>query len=206
VKAVGDFLYLINFRFMKKLFLTIVFIGFSSYSQSLESLQTVTKKFYQANYLMDFEVIASHTYPRIIENSSSEKFIENMEKHYENSEFRLRFQLETVPFQFGVIKKIQGKSFCVITCRNPMRYFFETKLTTETANEKGTWLKQINKTKEVTFEPNRNSFNVKRTTTFVAVMDETANKEWKFFNFDMTTQQDLFEVFFGKDTKKELGL
>ena len=191
---------------MRKLFLTIVFIGFSSYSQSIESLQTATKKFYQANYLMDFEVIASQTYPRIIENSSSEKFIENMENHYENTDFRLRLQLETVPFQFGVIKKIKGKSFCVITCRNPMRYFFETKLTTETATVKTTWLKEINKTKEVTFEPNRNSFNVKKTTTFVAIMDETTNKEWKFFNFDMTIQQDLFEVFFGKDTKKELGL
>jgi hypothetical protein len=191
---------------MRKLFLSILFIGLSSYSQSIVSLQTATKKCYQANYLMDFEAIVSYSYPKLVADIGSDILLENIEKHYENTEFRLRLQLETVPFQFGVIKKIQGKSFCVITCRNPMRYFFETKLTTETANEKATWLKEINKTKEVTFEPNRNSFNVKKITTFVAINDETTHNEWKFFNFDDITQYDFFLTFFGESTKKELGL
>ncbi|WP_264521725.1 hypothetical protein [Flavobacterium sp. N1994] len=192
---------------MKKLF-SLLFLLFSlnALTQTISSLQLATKKFYEVNYLMDFETVASLSYPKIAEKSGPEKFLENLENHYENPEFRLRLQLETVPFQFSIIKTIQGKSFCVITCRNPMRYFFETKLTTETATEKATWLKEINKTKEVTFEPNRNSFNVKKISTFVAVIDETTNKEWKFFNFDMATQYDLFEVCFGKDTKKELGL
>ncbi|MFZ4679953.1 MAG: hypothetical protein ACOYLP_07275 [Flavobacterium sp.] len=38
-----------------------------------------------------------------------------------------------MPFQYGVVKKIEGKSFCVVTFQNPMRYIFETKLTTEAA-------------------------------------------------------------------------
>ena len=87
-----------------------------------------------------------------------------------------------------------------------MRYFFETKLTAETAATKMIWLKDINKTTEVTFEPKRNSFNVKKTTTFVAVADETINNEWKFFNLDIQSQSEIFKTLFSESTKKELGL
>lgn len=94
----------------------------------------------------------------------------------------------------------------MITFRNPIRYFFETKLTTDTAADKANWLKQINKSKEVTFEPKRNSFSVKRTTTYLAVMDETTINEWKFFNLDDANQLASFQTIFGESIKKELGL
>ena len=191
----------------KILSISLLLTAFYSFSQTLETLKSNTQKFYEANYLMDFETIVSFTYPKIVETKTANAvIIDELDLAYQNAEYRLRLQLETVPFQFGPIKKINGKSFCAITFRNPVRYFFETKLTSETAAEKKRFLQEINKTKEVTFEPNRNSFNVKKTTTFVAVIDETTANEWKFFNFDMPTQLDLFEVFFGKDTKKELGL
>ncbi|HNP33258.1 MAG TPA: hypothetical protein PKN96_08195 [Flavobacterium sp.] len=190
---------------MKKIFL-LLFISTSAFSQSTESLKTATKKLYQANYLMDFDGVISLSYPKMVETIGSEKMPEQVEKYYENDEYRLRFQLETVPFQFGEIKKIEGKSFCVITCRNPMRYFFEAKLTSETSTQKAEWLKEINKTKEVTFEPNRNSFNVKKTTIFVAVADETTSNQWKFFNLDDANQAAAFQSIFGENIKKELGL
>lgn len=190
----------------KILSISLLLTAFYSFSQTLETLKSNTQKFYEANYLMDFETIVSLSHPEMVKAIGKDLMLEKLEKYYENDEYRLREQLETLPFEYGAIKKINGKSFCVITFRNPMRYFFETKLTSETAAEKKRFLQEINKTKEVTFEPNRNSFNVKKTTTFVAVIDETTANEWKFFNFDMPTQLDLFEVFFGKDTKKELGL
>lgn len=190
----------------KILSISLLLTAFYSFSQTLETLKSNTQKFYEANYLMDFETIVSLSHPEMVKAIGKDLMLEKLEKYYENDEYRLREQLETLPFEYGAIKKINGKSFCVITFRNPMRYFFETKLTSETAAEKKRFLQEINKTKEVTFEPNRNSFNVKKTTTFVAVIDETTANEWKFFNFDMPTQHDLFEVFFGKDTKKELGL
>lgn len=186
--------------------LLFIFIAVNSFSQNTASLEIATKKFYEANYLMDFETIISYSYPKMVETIGKESIVDKLEKFYENENYRLRWQLEIVPFQYGVIRKIQGKSFCVITCRNPMRYFFETKLTTETAAEKEAWLKEINKTKEITFEPKRNSFNIRKTTIFIAIMDETTNNEWKFFNFDDATQYPIFETLFGESLKKELGL
>ncbi len=186
--------------------LFFLFLSISTFSQSSESLKLAAKNLYEANYLMDFETIASFLHPEMVKTIGKDLILEKIEKYYENEEYRLREQLETLPFQYGVIKKIEGKSFCVITFRNPMRYFFETKLTSETAAEKATWLKQINKSKDVTFEPKRNSFNVRRTTTYVAVADETTNKEWKFFNLDDANQLASFQSIFSESIKKELGL
>jgi hypothetical protein len=163
-------------------------------------------KIYEANYLMDFETFASLSYLKIYEEHGKAAYIELLDLQYQNAEYRVRFQLEKVPFQYGTIKKIEGKSLCIITCRNPMRYFFETKLTSETATEKKAWIEKNNNTKEVTFEPKRNSFNVNKKSTFIALMDETTNKEWKFFNFDDVNHLAIFYYLFDQSVKKELVL
>lgn len=207
MKTVGDFFIFDEIPFMRTLFILLLFlIGCSSFAQSADNLKADIKKLYQANYLMDFEVMASYSYPKMVEIIDYATLLEKMEKHYENDEYRLRLQLETVPFQYTEIKVIKGRSFCVITCRNPMRYTFETKLTAETAAVKAESLKEINKTKEVTFEPKRNSFNVRKITTYLAVADETTENQWKFFNFDDSVQYESFLSIFGVSLKKELGL
>jgi len=189
-----------------KLSFLLLFFSVVTFSQSTESLKIATKKYYEANYLMDFETIVSLSHPVMVKTISKDLLLEKLDKYYENEEYRLREQLDTLPFQYGMVKKIEGKSFCVIIFRNPMRYFFERKLTTEAAADKANWLKQINKSKEVTFEPKRNSFNVKRTSTYLAVMDETTINEWKFFNLDDANQLASFQTIFGESIKKELGL
>ncbi|WP_293889796.1 hypothetical protein [Flavobacterium sp.] len=192
---------------MKKQFsILLLLFSITGFSQSSESLKVAAKKFYEANYLMDFETIVSLLHPEIVKIIGKDLMLEKLDKYYGNDDYRLREQLETLPFQNGIIRKREGKSFCVITFRNPMRYFFETKLTAETAAEKAIWLKQVNKTKEVTFEPQRNSFNVRRITTYIAVIDETTNNEWRFFNMDDVNQLDYFKTIFGENVKKELGL
>lgn len=190
----------------QKYFSLLLLLSFNSFSQSTESLKAATQKLYEANYLMDFEGIAQLSYPKMVENIGNAVFLEKTELHYENETYRLRYQLQTVPFQFGPINQIGKKSFCVITLRIPKRYFFENKLTSEQAAEKKTWLQEINLTKDVTFEPTRNSFNVKMIATFVAVFDETTNKEWKFFNFDHPEQLTAFQSIFDENVKSTLRI
>ncbi len=191
---------------MKLKYLLFFFITCNGFSQSPEALKTSTQKLYEANFLMDFEGIAQLSYPKMVENIGKAVFLEKTELHYENEEYRLRYQLQTVPFQFGPINKIGKKSFCVITLRIPKRYFFESKLTPEKAAEKKTWLQEINLTKDVAFEPNRNSFNVKTIATFVAVLDETTNGQWKFFNFDHPEQLAAFQSIFDENVKSTLRI
>jgi hypothetical protein len=191
---------------LKNLSLLFFFITFNSFSQSIETLKTSAQKLYEANFLMDFEEIVKLSYPPMVANIGKEIMLEKTELHYENEEYRLRYQLQSVPLLYTPIKKIKEKSFCVITIRIPKRYFFEAKLTAEQAALKKTWLQEVNNTKEVTFEPNRNSFNVKKISTYIAVFDETTNGEWKFFNFDNPEQLAAFQSIFDENVKTALGL
>ena len=190
----------------KLIILLLVFSSFTTFSQSVESLKVATKKLYEANYLMDFETIVLLSYPKMVETVGAAQLLEKIEKHYENDEYRLREQLEILPFQYGTIKKVAGQTFCIITFRNPMRYFFETKLTPEMATQKKAWLQEINATKDVTFEPTRNSFNVRKTSNYVALADETTTNEWRFFNLDDSNQLTSFKSLIDENIRKELGL
>lgn len=176
-----------------KTFYFFLFITLNGFSQSIETLKLETKKLYEANYLMEFETIAQLTYPKVTEVMGREVFIEKLDVMYQNDDYRLRLQLPNVAFQYSPLKKHDGESFCVITFRNPVRYFFEKKLTPEQAAEQKKLLQEINQTQDVTFEPARNSFNVKKTTTYIAVSDANTFGKWNFFNFDDKTQRDFFE-------------
>jgi len=190
----------------KFIFLFILFSSFS-FSQSLEKLKLETKKIYDANYTMDFDVIAQLTYPKIIESvGNKDSFLEKLDLDYQNEEYRMRLELVTPIFQYSELKRIEGKTFCVITYRNPIRYFFEKKLNSDSASKKVNWLKENNNTNEVFFEPKRNSINVKRVSKLIAIADETTNNEWKFFNFDDSSQREIFKTSFNENVKKELGL
>lgn len=176
-----------------KAYILFIFITINAFSQSIDKLKLEAKKLYDSNYLMEFETVADLTYPKIYEEIGKEAFIEKMDWAYQNDEYRLRLQLPNVVFQYSELKKHDEKSFYVITFKNPVRYFFEEKLTTEQAAEKKKQLQEINQTQDIIFEPARNSFNVKKTTTYIAISDESTSGEWKFFNFDDKDQREFFE-------------
>ena len=156
---------------------------------------------------MDFDSIVNLTYPKIVETLGGKKAMLNkLDSDYQNEEFRMRLELVTPVFQYSEIKKIEGKTFCVISYKNPIRYFFENKLDNATAVKKVNWLKENNSTKEVFFEPKRNSINVKRVSILIAIVDETTNNQWKFINFDDVEQRAIFKSIFNETIKKELGL
>ncbi len=190
----------------KFIFLFTLFSSFS-FSQSLEKLKLETQKIYDANYTMDFDVIAKLTYPKIVESiGNKDSFLEKLDLDYQNEEYRMRLELVTPVFQYSELKKIDGKTFCVITYINPIRYFFENKLNSDSASKKVNWLKENNNANEVVFEPKRNSINVKRVSKLIAIADETTGNEWKFFNFDDSSQRETFKTLFNENVKKELGL
>ena len=191
---------------LKHLSILFFFVVANAYSQSVTTLKSAMQQLYEANYLMDFETIAQLSYPNMVEKTGKEAFLEQTEQFYENDTYRQRYQLQTVPFQFGPITKIGNQWFCVVTVRIPKRYFFEEKLTEEKAAEKRTWLQRVNQTKDVIFEPNRNSFNVKMIATFIAVYNENTNGNWRFFNFDFTEQKTTFEQLFDETVIKQLKL
>lgn len=190
-----------------KLLLLSIFCTLPTLAQSLENLKLEASKVYDANYSMDFDAILKLSYPQIVTSIGSETMLAKLDSDYLNERYRMRIQLETHPvFQYSAIKKIDGKTICVITFKNPVRYFYEKKLDTDTAAQQAALLKESNNTREVTFEPKRNSFNVRRNSRFIAISDDTTQNQWKFFNLDDASQRQLFEALFADNVKKDLGL
>jgi hypothetical protein len=81
-----------------KFSILLLFLSIVTFSQSTESLKIATKKYYEANYLMDFETIVSLSYPLMIQTFGIDLLLEKLDKYYENEEYRLREQLVTLPF------------------------------------------------------------------------------------------------------------
>ena len=200
--------YILKFLFeMKsKLFFLLFLLSSSSFAQSIDQLKIATKKIYDANYTMDFETVAQLTYPQIVTAIGKDKLLEKLDTDYQNEAFRMRLELVTPVFIYAPIKKIANRSFVVVSYKNPVRYFFENKLNPTIAAEKVTELRKKNQTQDVTFEPKRNSFNVRRISKLIAISDETTSGYWKFYNLDDEVQRQFFDTTFDITVKKELGL
>jgi hypothetical protein len=155
---------------------------------------------------MDFDAIVSMTYPKVVQTIIREVMTDKLDSDYQNEEFRKRLQLERPDFQYSAPKKIEGRTYCVITFKNPIRYFFEDKLDASAGAKRAIALKSNTKAYEVTFEPKRNSFNVRKVSKFVAVADETTQNQWKFIDPDDSSQMAIFETLISTDAKTELGL
>lgn len=189
-----------------KLLLFLLCYSCFSLAQTQESLKPEALKFYEGHYYMDFKTIADMIYPKVLESTTKDAFIEKLDTDYQNNEFRKRLQLVHPVFQYSSVKTIDGKSFCVITYKNPTRYFFEQKLDAAAAEKKVAELKRNTKTQEVIFEPVRNSINVKRVSKLIAVADETTQNQWNFIDFDDIDQEAIFNKIFNENIKKALGL
>lgn len=192
-------------KFKFRIILLLLVSCFSS-AQTIEQLKSETKKIYDANYTMDFDAVANLTYPTIVEHFGRAKFLDKLDNDYQNEKYRMRIQLEKMVFQYGEIQKIEGKMYCVISYRNPARYFFETKLDSNTSLIEANFLREKDQTKDVTYEPKRNSFNVRRISKLIAIADATTKNEWKFLNLDDTEQRSLLKNILDDATKKQLGL
>ncbi len=193
---------------MKKqilLFVTLV-LSLSGFSQNLEQLKVATKKIYDANYNMDFEAVLNLTYPKIVEQSGKIKFLDKLDTDYQNEKYRMRLQLVSPVFQYGPVQTIDGKVYCIVSYKNPVRYFFENKLDSNTSLIEANFLREKDQSRDVTFEPKRNSFNVRRISKLIAIADESTKNEWKFINLDDVDQRTYLKSIVDDVIKKQLGL
>ena len=185
----------------------LLFVSVNVFSQSLESLKSLTKKIHDANYTMDFEPLADLTYPIIVEQlGGRSKFIEKVDADYQNEQFRKRIQIEHPTFQYSDVKKIDGKMYCVISYYNPIRYFIEQQLDEASGAKMAAKLKITEQATQTIYEPKRNTINVKRNSKLIALSDETTQNQWKFINFDDAAQREIAGELLNENIKKQLGL
>ncbi|GGD25530.1 hypothetical protein [Flavobacterium orientale] len=176
-----------------------------SIAQSVDDLKRDSKSMYDASYNMDFEKVLDFTYPKIFEVVSKEVLLKSMDEAFQNDVLRIRLVFPDPKFSFSEIKKIENKTFCVITYNSAMRIIFEEPLSTEQITQMTNTFTENMKNKKVTFEKSRNGFYLEGEEIMIAVTDELTNNVWKFINYDRS-QSRIFEMIFNESIKKELGL
>lgn len=183
-----------------------IFLVFAStvFGQSLDELKVATKKIYDANYTMDFEAVSALTYPKIVTHFGKSQFLDKLDSDYQNDKYRMRIQMEMSVFQYGEIFEVDNTKYCVVSYKNPARYFFETKLDSNTSLIEANFLREKDQTKDVTFEPKRNSFNVRRISKLIAIADESTGFLWKFFNLDDVEQRSLYNTYISETVRERL--
>ena len=176
------------------------FVGLMA--QDLASLKTEALKSYKAGANMNYEDIFETTYPKVFDIISKEEMKTMFGQMMENEQFSIKLVEVEPNFSFGEIKKIEGKTFCLVNHNNVMNMRFKEPM------ENGDAMVDIFKTsmeaEKVTFDKATNSFKIELRSTLIAVADELTANKWKFLNKDKGNQ--LFVMIFNENIMKELGL
>lgn len=187
----------------KTITLIVLLISFCNYAQNIESLKINAQKIYDYTAKQDFNGILDLSYPKLFTIAPRETMLKVLESSFNgNSDFKIKLITVDPNFQFGEIKKIENKTFCIIKHNNAMTMTFTEKI--ETPDMYINLFKESMKASEVTFDEKTNSINIKLISTMIAVADDTTNNEWRFLNDDKSGK--IFTLIFNDNIKKELGL
>ena len=190
---------------MKKIITYLVLlVTITSFSQTLETLKKDTEKMYEASYNMSFEEVIEYTHPKILKTVSKEQMVQVLNNTFDNDNYKVRLVYPTVTFTYSEIKKIEGKSVCVITYTNALRMTFTQKLTKDKVDEILTSFKSTDEYKTLKYEADRNSFFLEGQATMIAVADSDTKNEWKFVNYSKS-QSAIAKLVFSDDLLKQLG-
>ena len=110
----------------------------------------------------------------------------------ENEQFSIKLVEVEPGFSFGEIKKIEGKTFCLIGHNNVMTMKFNEPM--EDAESMTDIFKSSMNAEIVTYDKATNTFRIEMRSTLIAVADELTKNQWKFLNKDKDNK--LFSMIF----------
>lgn len=191
---------------MKKFIALIVMFSCSlGFSQTTETLKSDTKKMYDASYNMAFEEVLNYTHPRVFELAPRDQVLAAMENAFDNEMMKIRLVHTEPKFTYSEIKKLEGKSICLVNYTNAMRMTFEKKLESDEVESMTKSFTDSGEYKVVRYEKDRNSFFLEGDATMIAVADDSTKDKWTFVNYSKSQAQ-LAEMVLGASILKELGL
>lgn len=190
---------------MKSKFLFVVLFLFQTIAvlaQDMASLKTEALKSYKASVNMNFDDIFATTYPKVFDIIPQDQMKKMFGQMMENEQFSIKL-IEVEPgFSFGEIKKIEGKTFCLIGHNNVMTMKFNEPM--EDAESMTDIFKSSMNAEKVTYDKATNTFRIEMRSTLIAVADELTKNQWKFLNKDKDNK--LFSMIFDEKIVKALAL
>lgn len=171
-------------------------------AQDMNSLKSEALRSYNASVSMNFDEIFDTTYPKVFDIIPQDQMKLMFGQMMDNEQFSIKLVKVDPKFSFGELKKIEDKTFAVITYNNVMEMTFKTPM--ENAEDMVDVFKKNMEAEKVTFNKLTNTFKIELRGTLVAVSDSVTNNKWKFLNKDKENK--LFLMIFNDKIQKQLGL
>jgi len=183
-------------------FAFFLFQTITIFAQDMASLKTEALKSYKASVNMNFDAIFETTYPKVFDIVSQDQMKAMFGQMMENEQFSIKLVEVEPNFSFGEIKKIEGKSFCMISYNNVMTMKFKEPM--DDAESMIDIFKSSMEADKVTYDKLTNSFRIEMRSTLIAVADDLTKNQWKFLNKDKENK--MFSMLFDAKIVKALGL
>ena len=183
-------------------FAFFLFQTITIFAQDMASLKTEALKSYKASVNMNFDAIFETTYPKVFDIVSQDQMKAMFGQMMENEQFSIKLVAVEPGFSFGEIKKIEGKSFCMVTYNNVMNMKFKEPM--ENPESMIDIFKSSMEADKVTYDKVTNSFRIELRSTLIAVADDLTKNQWKFLNKDKENR--MFSMLFDEKIVKALGL
>ena len=190
---------------MKIRLLTFTFFLFQTIAvlaQDVSTLKSEALRSYKAGVSLNFDAIFDTTYPKVFDIVSRDQMKEMFAQMMDNEQFSIKLIEVDPKFSFGELKKIEDKSFSILTYNNVMEMTFKTPM------EDGEAMVDVFKAnmgaEKVTYNKMTNTFRIELRATLIAVADALTNNKWKFLNKD--NENKMFLMIFDEKIQKQLGL
>ena len=190
---------------MKTKILFFAFFLFQSVTllaQDMATLKTEALKSYKAGVNMNFDAIFETTYPKVFDIIPQDQMKKMFGQMMENEQFSIKLVEVDPGFSFGEIKKIEGKTFCLINHNSVMTMQFKEPI--EDADFMSDTFKTSMEAEKVTYDKTTNTFRIELRSTLIGVADELTKNKWKFLNKDKDNK--LFSMIFDEKIVKALAL
>lgn len=174
----------------------------TGFAQDMTSLKAEALKSYKASVAMDFNTIFDTAYPKLFDIISKEEMKVMVPEVLENEQYSIKYVEVDPKFNFGKIKNIEDKTFCVIEHKNVFIMTFKSPV--EDVKEMTDTFKKIMNADVMNFDKKTNSFRVESKATMIGIADDVTNNKWKFMTLDANKQ--IFPMLFNEKIQKELGI
>lgn len=171
-------------------------------AQDLNSLKSEALRSYNASIKMNFDDIFDTTYPKVFDIVAKDQMKQMFGQMRDNEQFSIKLVEVDPKFSFGEVKKIEDKTFCIITYNNVMEMTFKTQM--EDGEAMVDVFKSNMEAEKVTYNKLTNTFKIELRATLIAVADGLTNNKWKFLNKDKDNK--MFLMIFNDKIQKQLGL
>ncbi len=180
----------------------LLFSFLIGFGQNKEKLQSEALKMYEFTMNSEYDSLMNYTYPKLFNFVSKEKLITEMNKAFDNNDFKISILKQKPNFYFGEILELNGNYYALIEHDIKMNLAFKEPAEEDELNLMVDLFKTVMKTDSVKVKDN--SITIKKRSEMIAISEGEYNHKWYFLNNDQNSF--LLNALIPENVQEKLGI